>query len=573
MQLIWILAGVLPVLLVLSLLGGCAAEPMSLTPEPHKLEVPKFGLFEIKLRGSAKPANPFTDVAASASFASPSGKTIRVDGFYYGGDEWRVRFVPREQGQWRYEASLQGASPADKVSGAFECRGVSGHGFLKLSQRNVYRMEYDDGTPYYPIGIQTCNFLQPDFDGPTADGKWRSVSPEEWAKAFEGAVTLVRTQMGQGTTAGCALPLIPSPHRNPHDTAPATASAPAEPPPLDRYDTALAAQMDHAFVVYRGHGMAQMLILFQDMSLWGAGPGAFGHSRDIKTNKTLSAENLPLQEKYIRYIVARFGCFVDIWELFNEDSYAPNDYLAHLADVVRKADPYGHIVTTNYARPGEKWCELVTWHEYMALPASEVDAYLCTQIALFKSYNKVVQNTEFGNQGGLSNDDPVKWRIAVWTAFMNESGMLFWGMSGNRVKEVKNGNANAYIGADSRQFFRVLTDFSRGMPVDMKPVPCGYHNQRDVRTYALSNGKVTAIYVHHFADHEKEYQYPGKLMVLTGPGRFRARWIDAATGAELRTDELSTPQHYLELKVPPVKVDIACRVDRVSDTTQESKQN
>jgi hypothetical protein len=265
--------------------------------------------------------------------------------------------------------------------------------------------------------------------------------------------------------------------------------------------------------------------------------------------------------------VARFGCFVDIWELFNEDSFAPNDYLAHLAEVVRRADPYGHIITTNYARPREPWCQIVTWHEYMGMPANEVDLYLSQQIGLYKSYGKVVQNTEFGNQGGLSNVDPIKWRIGVWTAFMNESGMLFWSMSGRKVAAgpIKGpGNANAYVGADSRQHFRVLNAFTRDMPIDMKPVPIGYTRHKDIRLYALSNGQVTAVYVHHFADHEKEYRHEGKVMVQTGPGRFRARWIDPADGREVATEELNTPQHYSLLAVPPVKIDLACRIDRVA---------
>jgi hypothetical protein len=202
----------------------------------------------------------------------------------------------------------------------------------------------------------------------------------------------------------------------------------------------------------------------------------------------------------------------------------------------------------------------------MGMPANEVDLYLSQQIGLYKSYGKVVQNTEFGNQGGLSNVDPIKWRIGVWTAFMNESGLLFWSMSGRKVPAgpVKGpGNANAYVGPDTRQHFRVLNDFTRDMPIDMKPVPIGYTRHKDIRLYALSNGQVTAVYVHHFADHEKEYRYDDKLMVLTGPGRFRARWIDPADGREVATEELTTPQHYSLLAVPPVRIDLACRIDRI----------
>ena len=68
--------------------------------------VPKYGIFEVSLSAAKMPDNPFRDARASAVFTSPSGKSHSVAGFYYGGKEWRVRFVPREHGQWRYEAAL-----------------------------------------------------------------------------------------------------------------------------------------------------------------------------------------------------------------------------------------------------------------------------------------------------------------------------------------------------------------------------------------------------------------------------------------------------------------------------------
>lgn len=551
-------------LAMLLMMGGITDMSQAQT-QPAKA-VAKYDLFEITfdIGNAALPANPFWDVSASAVFTAPSGKKIELPGFYYGAKQWRIRFVPRELGQWQYEAVLNGAPDAKRQAGSFTCEGTAGHGFLKLSQRNCFRMEYDDGTPFYPIGIQTCSFLQPDFDGPNEQGSWRNTTPENWAKEFAGAVNLVRTQLGQGTRAGCALALIPDP------TPPGrqAASSPAPPvarPPLDRYDTDLAAKMDDVFRIQRKAGISQILILFQDMSLWGGGGGAFGGGRDLTNNKSLQAANLPMQEKYIRYALARFGCFVDIWEIFNEDSFAPDDYLARLAEAIKKADPYGHIVTTNYARPKAAWCQLTTFHEYMGMPANEVDAYLSQLFALYKSYGKCVQNTEFGNQGQLSNYDPVKWRIAVWTAYMNECGLLFWGMSGSKTKagnkEAK-GNANAYIGPDSRQHFRVLNDLTRDLPIDMRPVAIGYHEHTDIRTSALSNGQFTLVYIHHFADHARQYQLPYKLMCQTGPGKFRLKWIDPEDGKEVKTEELSTVQQFLEFKPPPVKVDLACRIER-----------
>ena len=104
--------------------------------------------------------------------------------------------------------------------------------------------------------------------------------------------------------------------------------------------------MDNLYRTQRKYGFSQILILYQDMSLWGNADSAFGAGGTLTDYKSLHAKNLPLQENYIRYIVARYGAFVDIWEIYNEDGYSPDDYLAHLAKVIRDADPYDHIITT-----------------------------------------------------------------------------------------------------------------------------------------------------------------------------------------------------------------------------------
>jgi hypothetical protein len=277
---------------------------------------------------------------------------------------------------------------------------------------------------------------------------------------------------------------------------------------------------------------------------------------------------MPMQEKYLRYVVARYGCYVDIWELFNEDSFAPNDYLAHLAKVIRDADPYDHLITTNYERPDQPWCEIVCPHNYMSIPASKVDDHLVNEIARLKSYGKPVQYTEFGNKGMLARYDPVKWRIAVWTCYIREAGMLFWSQTGSKNDPTKwrgSGNANAYLGADARNFFRVHLDCVRDLPVDMRPINCGFdslNHDPDVRIAALGNGDEFIVYLNHAGDHENEVQ-PKPLRLWTGPGRFKVTCIDPASGEVLREYEVGTGQFFLRASIPPMKIDQVVRLTRI----------
>jgi hypothetical protein len=521
----------------------CMAQQAS--TEPAETTVGRYEIFELELTTTEAFDNPFTEVRLTAEFISPDGRKLVVAGFYYGDATWMVRLVPDQAGQWSYQAKLTGKSATTNRSGTFRCVPSKRQGFVRISKRNPYRLEFDDATPFYPIGVQTCGYFRTGFDGPNEDGSWRLVSAETWSKAFEGATNLVRWQLGTGTKTGCALPLIPVGG------------------PADRYDTDLARKMDELLRLQKAHGFSHIMVLFQDMSLWGKADTSFGRVDDLSGYKSIKAANLPLQEAYLRYVVARFGSFVDIWELFNEDSYAPNDYLSRLAAVVRQADPHNHPITTNYARPAEDWCEIVTWHAYMRLPAERVDAWVAARVGKYKSYGKPVLNTEFGNKGWLSNFDPIKWRIAVWTAYMNESNILFWGMSGDKTKPRRpRGNSNAYLGPDSRRYFRALNDFTRDLPIDMHPVDCSYSQHDDIRIYALSNRKTSALYLHRFADHSQPYVSDRKIYVHTGPGRFQLTWINPADGDVVKTETRDATQQYLFFEVPPFTIDLACRLDR-----------
>lgn len=64
--------------------------------------VPRWEMHEFELHGRSHVDNPFRDTALMGEFMSPSGKKILTEGFYDGGDTWRLRFTPDEEGQWRY---------------------------------------------------------------------------------------------------------------------------------------------------------------------------------------------------------------------------------------------------------------------------------------------------------------------------------------------------------------------------------------------------------------------------------------------------------------------------------------
>ncbi len=531
--------------LVLPVLLSCKAEVSA----PRT--VPRWGVAQFELSYDAPLENPFTEVEAEAVFTAPEGREmIRVEGFYDGGSLWKFRFVPRAHGTWKAELKLKrNGKKIAEASEWFNCVGDEGHGFLEHSPANHYRLQYEDGTPFYSVGIQPCGHARAGLDGPLrGEGEWRTLDMDTYLQAFHGAANLFRIQLGTGTRAGCAREIM------------------TDALGLYRYNLDACRLLDDTFTLLGKYGFATILIPFQDMSLWHTDSTIFGTNKDVKSWKNIqNTEAVEPVRHYIRYLVARYAAYTDIWELFNEDVYTPDDWLAEIAAFVKSLDPYGHLVTTNYERPLAAWNDIVTAHGYMSIPAWEVEQHLSKQYARLKSFGKPVMYTEFGNKGTLSNRDPVKWRIAVWTAFMNESSMLFWSMGGILLPEApegRGGNANAYLGPEARASFRHFLNFVRELPIDMRPVMVGYPGRNQLNKYALSNGEITVLYLNHYSGHDSSTS--GGIYVMTGPGEFEISWFDPSTGETVGTERAETESYTLIFPSPDVTTDMAAKIKRVN---------
>lgn len=115
-------------------------------------QVNQWDIFEIELRGP-KSGNPYVDVELKANFQFMN-KSVPVRGFYDGNGVYKIRFMPDEQGHWRYSTSSNVKELAGK-KGNFECLAAKAgvHGPVRI--RDTFHFAYADGTPFYPFGT-TC---------------------------------------------------------------------------------------------------------------------------------------------------------------------------------------------------------------------------------------------------------------------------------------------------------------------------------------------------------------------------------------------------------------------------------
>lgn len=138
-------------------------------------KVPIWDRFELQLVSESEYENPIYDVSKlSALFTAPSGRQLKINGFWDGEKDWKIRFMPDEKGKWAYRTMCSDTTNAGlhEISGSFECtenqnqHTIYSHGRITREKGN-YHLNHEDGTPFF---WQAC----------TAWNGGLKSTPEEW---------------------------------------------------------------------------------------------------------------------------------------------------------------------------------------------------------------------------------------------------------------------------------------------------------------------------------------------------------------------------------------------------------
>jgi hypothetical protein len=162
------------------------------------------------------------------------------------------------------------------------------------------------------------------------------------------------------------------------------------------------------------------------MTIWGAPPNA-GDLSGAGVKEAVF--------RYHKYVMDRYGAYVSIWELMNEQT-APAAYYHTVIPYVRAYDPYGHLLSTSDPQPALGLdVDITSPHRYFNAYNASLGGldpgvgYLADDITKWKSAipNKPVLYGEAGIQNPY-NYDPLGYRIWLWTAFFNEASQTStWG--------------------------------------------------------------------------------------------------------------------------------------------------
>lgn len=260
--------------------------------------------------------------------AEPDGAIITLPVYYDGNEIWRVRHTPQVEGIHRVTSLLEGpdAESSLAVQGAtvepdeFFAEGKPSRGFLRRNPHSTQRFQYEDGTPYFPIGFNLGWAAIDDY--PVIFGKMES-SGLNWSRVWMNHWASMTLDWVMGRQL--------------------------EPWELDldvarKWDRIILAAEENNIaiqLVFQSHGQFSTTVnpVWQEHPWNIENGGWLQHPEEFFTDE--KARELT-KAKY-RYIVARWGYSTAImaWELFNEVEFTDGYVGRELLGIWKNIETHG----------------------------------------------------------------------------------------------------------------------------------------------------------------------------------------------------------------------------------------
>lgn len=278
--------------------------------------------FELQYQCKISKGSPFTDVSLSAIFRNTTSNTqVTVNGLYDGNNIYRIRFMPKESGQWEYVTSSSEMS-LDNKHGSFLCMDDG-------QQRSMVTVGKDndfilaDSSLFHPLG--------------TTSYAWMYASADRQEQTYRSL-----QQAGFNKLRFCIFPnesVNDEPEAFPFEAMSTSVHVDGKYKGYKKYEwdfkrfnTAFFKHLEECVKHLGRIGVEADIILFHpyDMGRWGF------DSMTMEENKF-----------FLQYVEARLGAYRNVWwSLANEwnlvKARTENEWL-ELTEFVRANDPFSHL--------------------------------------------------------------------------------------------------------------------------------------------------------------------------------------------------------------------------------------
>ncbi len=498
---------------------------------------------EFTLESNMKFTNPWREALLDAKFVHESGLTIEVPGFYYDKNIWKLRFNPPLKGIWKWEINWSPSGKNTVKSGEFISMTDTSKFYLRTNENNPKRLTVDGSTIFNGVGL-----------GDTFhDYNYNGTSLDDWA--FGNSDQVVATD-SSGLTVVYKSDKLNSLNEYINAYGPKGAGF-----NMFRWSVMNASQSLYTYFGYPttysilqgkiGDDLVDGL-KSNDIHLWFT---IFGF--DVPYKDSSIPHDKYLLKSYARYIYARYGAYVDVWEVANEIA-VPKDTATLLFDEIRSYDYEKRPISISSVSYNYEQSDIIAPHWYETEKIEESDIKTVQHIDAFKGINKPVVFAEQGNHTANHDEtSAIRMRIRLWTAYFKEGIIMFWNQSDTKNFKANIFSANIYLGQEEQSYVKVLQNFTSSFPLESKKVD--YELGRyGVRGYGLNSDNLVGVYFYHFAS---PFSFTSFTLPLYTKNGGQVKWIDPENGKVIKEDYCSPTKCVLIS--PSFKTDISLSVTKI----------
>jgi hypothetical protein len=504
--------------------------------------------------------NPYDpdEIDVYAVFTSPSGKEIRINGFYdnyQDADQWKVRFSPNETGRYRYRLFVnnQGGTGASGP-GSFTAVDSGHSGWIRQSENNPRYFSHDDGTSWYAVGVYSpWRNTQERFD---TYAKYNANFFGLWNITYGGFVNgtgLLEEELGIYNQLKCG-----------------------------RIDSLLSIlEKDDIKLMYAiwPHDLFSATVW---ATQWQRNP-----YRELVDVVDVYRDSLVFEysKKKYRYLIARFAHSRSwgIWEIINEmdgtDGWAQGrhreayDWVERTQRYFTQNDPYGHPVTASfsgglrqYRRELHEIIDVPNLHLYptqgwaLQYPEDTLRSAMYNYAWAARRFwdENFMKPAIFGESGAeweYYHRDSEEYRLvyhnAIWASLSNGlAGIpVWWDFT--------------FLKEEDWEKLSYLAAFVGGIDFANLPFEPASVTAPGADVYVMDAGSEAFGWLRSYENDNAE----GTAIVLdkAGNNRYTVTWYDTWSGQEIKTERARAGNGRLELTVPSLPQslpDVAFRIRR-----------
>jgi len=273
-----------------------------------------WNVYEINITTTNTYSNPYLDVWLNANFTGPT-KNIKIDGFWDGGKNWKVRMAPTEVGTWSY-VTYSNDPQLNGKTGNFEVVESGKKGFIISDPDHAFSFKRSGGEHVFLMG----------------DTNWNSMSDKNGALKFSTYKAYIdyRSDQKFNFIRSYIVALYSSSTDSAHYNEGGRAFEPWNP---DRLNPGYFQEVDKRIGYANSKGITMHLLLGSDgtrmTDFFGWGNGKM--------------------ERYVRYIAARYSAYDISWEgrAEFEEQGSTTPGAVNLANQIgnwfERFDPYNHV--------------------------------------------------------------------------------------------------------------------------------------------------------------------------------------------------------------------------------------